>query len=250
MTEENINPTNSYEGKEDQKPSRILICEDDDNLGMLLRDYLESKEYIVDLCTDGEEGLKTFKTGEYNLCILDVMMPKMDGFTLAKEIRKLNENTPFMFMTAKTLIDDIKEGFAIGADDYITKPFNMEQVLCRIGAILRRTKGYKPLNSGIRHFGKYTLDINKQILYYENTERKLTTTEAGLFTVLSNNINTLVERDVALKFVWGSNTNYNARSMDVYITKLRKIIDQDPSVKITNVHGRGYKLVVGEPEEE
>ena len=222
--------------------ARIMLCEDDENLGMLLREYLEAKNYNVDLCVDGD----TFQTNKYDLCILDVMMPKMDGFTLAYKIRELNADVPFMFLTAKTMKEDVKQGFELGADDYITKPFSMEEVVFRIEAILRRVKGKKNSNSAIFQIGKFTFDSKKQTLTYENTVEKLTTKEADLLKLLASKQNELLQRDYALRAIWVDNNYYNARSMDVYITKLRKLLKADPNVELLNVHGKGYKLVVTE----
>lgn len=224
----------------------ILLCEDDENLGMLLREYLEAKGYKAELCPDGEEGFKAFCSGEYDLCILDVMMPKMDGFTLASKIREINSDVPFIFLTAKTLIEDIREGFEIGADDYITKPFRMDVVVLRIEAILRRVRGKKSRNEVVRQIGKFTFDTQKQILTIGNEQTKLTTKEAELLTLLSNKANELLPREYALKTIWIDDNYFNARSMDVYITKLRKHLREDPSVEILNVHGKGYKLVISE----
>ena len=226
--------------------ARIMLCEDDENLGMLLREYLEAKNYNVDLCVDGEAGFNTFQTNKYDLCILDVMMPKMDGFTLAYKIRELNADVPFMFLTAKTMKEDVKQGFELGADDYITKPFSMEEVVFRIEAILRRVNGKKNSNSAIFQIGKFTFDSKKQTLTYENTVEKLTTKEADLLKLLASKQNELLQRDYALRAIWVDNNYYNARSMDVYITKLRKLLKADPNVELLNVHGKGYKLVVTE----
>ena len=226
--------------------ARIMLCEDDENLGMLLREYLEAKNYNVDLCVDGEAGFNTFQTNKYDLCILDVMMPKMDGFTLAYKIRELNADVPFMFLTAKTMKEDVKQGFELGADDYITKPFSMEEVVFRIEAILRRVNGKKNSNSAIFQIGKFTFDSKKQTLTYENTVEKLTTKEADLLKLLASKQNELLQRDYALRAIWVDNNYYNARSMDVYITKLRKLLKADPNVELLDVHGKGYKLVVTE----
>ena len=224
----------------------ILLCEDDENLGMLLREYLEAKGFKADLCIDGEEGYNAFCENNYDLCILDVMMPKMDGFTLASKIREMNAEVPFIFLTAKTLIEDVREGFEIGADDYITKPFRMDVVVLRIEAILRRVRGKKNSNEVIRHIGEYIFDTQKQMLIFGEEQRKLTTKEAELLTLLSNKSNELLPRDYALKTIWFNDNYFNARSMDVYITKLRKHLKDDPKVEILNVHGKGYKLVVPE----
>ena len=227
---------------------KILLCEDDENLGMLLREYLEAKGYKAELCIDGEAGYKAFKEDKFDLCILDVMMPKMDGFTLATKIRESNSEIPFMFLTAKTLKDDVLEGFKIGADDYITKPFSMEEVVFRIEAILRRIRGKKNKETTIHQIGSFTFDTQKQILSRNGEQTKLTTKEAELLTLLSSKANELLERDYALKTIWIDNNYFNARSMDVYITKLRKHLKADSSVEILNVHGKGYKLVISNPE--
>ena len=226
----------------------ILLCEDDENLGMLLREYLEAKGYTAELCADGDEGYKAFMEKSFDLCILDVMMPKMDGFTLATKIREINSEIPFMFLTAKTLKDDILEGFKIGADDYITKPFSMEEVVFRIEAILRRVRGKKNKETTVHQIGRYTFDTQKQLLTFEGENTKLTTKEAELLTLLSSKANELLQRDYALKTIWIDDNYFNARSMDVYITKLRKHLKKDPNVEILNVHGKGYKLVISNKE--
>lgn len=231
----------------------ILLCEDDESLGMILREYLDAKGYTTTLCQDGEEGFKTFLQHTFDLCILDVMMPKMDGFTLAGKIRELSYDMPFMFLTAKNLNEDVREGFELGADDYITKPFSMEQLELRINAILRRVKGKKSKDRTIRQIGKFTFDTQKQMLTCGDYSEKLTTKEAELLTLLSNRQNELLQRDYALKTIWIDDNYFNARSMDVYITKLRKHLKLDPNVEILNVHGKGYKLVItsdGEPMPE
>ena len=226
----------------------ILLCEDDENLGMLLREYLEAKGYTAELCADGEEGYKAFMEKSFDLCILDVMMPKMDGFTLATKIREINSEIPFMFLTAKTLKEDILEGFKIGADDYITKPFSMEEVVFRIEAILRRVRGKKNKETTVHQIGRYTFDTQKQLLTFEGENTKSTTKEAELLTLLSSKANELLQRDYALKTIWIDDNYFNARSMDVYITKLRKHLKKDPNVEILNVHGKGYKLVISNKE--
>lgn len=228
----------------------ILLCEDDESLGMLLREYLEAKGYNTTLCQDGEEGLDAFLQGQYNLCILDVMMPRMDGFTLAHKIREINYDMPFMFLTAKNLKDDVRAGFELGADDYITKPFSMEEVVLRIEAILRRVRGKKSNDTTLRQIGKFTFDTHKQILTLDDIQEKLTTKEAELLTLLSNRPNELLQRDYALKAIWTDDNYFNARSMDVYITKLRKRLKADPDVEIINVHGKGYKLVISDKKEQ
>jgi len=230
--------------EEKKEEVSILLCEDDENLGMLLREYLEAKGYNAELCVDGEEGWKAFLSKDYNLCILDVMMPKMDGITLAQKIHEKSAETPFMFLTAKNMKDDVRTGFEVGADDYITKPFSMEEVVFRIEAIMRRVKGKKSRDTSIHQIGKFTFDTQKQILSLGDEQTKLTTKEAELLTLLSNKTNELLQRDYALKTIWIDDNYFNARSMDVYITKLRKHLKADPNVEILNVHGKGYKLVI------
>lgn len=228
---------------------RILLCEDDENLGMLLREYLQAKGYDTTLCTDGEEGYREFMHSKFNLCVFDVMMPKKDGFTLAKEIRMSNTEVPIVFLTAKTLKEDVFEGFKIGADDYLTKPFSMEELTFRIEAILRRVQGKKNREKTIYKIGSYTFDTLKQTLSHENEVRKLTTKESELLGLLAAHTNEILQRDYALKKIWIDDNYFNARSMDVYITKLRKHLKGDDNVEIINIHGKGYKLICPEDEE-
>ncbi|MBO7467788.1 MAG: response regulator transcription factor [Bacteroidaceae bacterium] len=227
---------------------KILLCEDDENLGMLLREYLNAKGYDTDLCPDGEAGLKAFQKNKYDICVLDVMMPKKDGFTLASDIRQLNAEIPIIFLTAKTLKEDVQEGFKIGADDYITKPFSMEELTLRIEAVLRRVRGKKAKTSTLYQLGLFTFDTQKRLLCIGDEQRKLTTKESELLSLLCAHANDILQRDLALKTIWIDDNYFNARSMDVYITKLRKLLKDDPSVEIINIHGKGYKLIV--PEEE
>lgn len=226
---------------------RILLCEDDENLGMLLREYLQAKGFNADLYTDGDAGYKAFLKGKYDLCVLDVMMPKKDGFALAQEIRTVNNEVPIIFLTAKSLKEDILEGFKIGADDYITKPFSMEELVFRIEAILRRVKGKKGKEVTMYKIGNYTFDTQKQTLTLNGFTDKLTTKESELLSLLCAHANEILERNYALKTIWIDDNYFNARSMDVYITKLRKKLVDDPRVEIINIHGKGYKLIV--PEE-
>ncbi len=223
---------------------KILLAEDDVNLGSLLEQYLIAKEYYVDLYTNGVEAYDGFIKNQYDLCILDVMMPKKDGFELAKDIRTINEKIPIIFLTAKTLKEDILEGFKIGADDYITKPFNMEELLFRIEAVLRRTNNMEGDEKEVFEFGNLVFDTNKQLLKNEGNEIKLTTKESELLKLLCYNQHGVLERNYALKKIWKDDNYFNARSMDVYITKLRKHLKIDPRVQIMNVHGKGYKLVI------
>ena len=229
----------------DEKP-KILLCEDDENLGMLLREFLQAKGFNADLFNDGEKGYKAFLKGKYDLCVLDVMMPRKDGFTLAQEIRNVNGTVPIVFLTAKALKEDVFEGFKIGADDYITKPFSMEELVFRIGAILRRVRGKKEKEVTVYKLGKFTFDTQKQTLIDGDKVQKLTTKESELLTLLCTHINDILERNYALKSIWIDDNYFNARSMDVYITKLRKLLKGDPSIEIINIHGKGYKLIAPE----
>lgn len=223
---------------------KILLCEDDENLGMLLSEYLQAKNYNVTLMPDGEAGYQAFTNDKFDLCVLDVMMPKKDGFTLAQDIRKINGLVPIIFLTAKQLKEDVLEGFKIGADDYITKPFSMEELLYRIEAIMRRISGKKNKNGNEYRLGKMIFDTQKQLLTSDLKQVKLTTKESELLTLLAQNANNILERNYALKTIWVEDNYFNARSMDVYITKLRKLLKDDPDVEIINIHGKGYKLII------
>ena len=227
---------------------KILLCEDDENLGMLLREYLQAKGYEAVLCPDGEAGYREFQKTKFDICVLDVMMPKKDGFSLAQDIRQQNAELPIIFLTAKTLKEDILEGFKIGADDYITKPFSMEELVMRIEAILRRVKGKKTRENTIYHIGRFTFDTQKQLLSIGDKQTKLTTKENELLALLCAHANEILQRDYALKTIWIDDNYFNARSMDVYITKLRKHLKDDDQIEIINIHSRGYKLIT--PEEE
>jgi two-component system, OmpR family, response regulator len=223
---------------------RILLAEDDKNLGILLSNYLNVKNYETILFSNGILALEAFPTGSFDLCILDIMMPEMDGITLAKEIRNTRPDVPIIFLTAKNQKEDIIEGFKSGADDYITKPFSMEELLYRIEAILRRTTTdavRRPEES--YRIGGYSFDPVKQILKYMDQSIKLTTKESELLELLCRHGNDILERNFALKTIWIDDNYFNARSMDVYITRLRKYLRKDPSITILNVHGRGYKLI-------
>ena len=226
--------------------TRILLCEDDENLGMLLREYLQAKGYNVTLAPDGEAGFQHFSSEKFDLCILDVMMPKKDGFTLAQDIRKVNAVIPIVFLTAKSLKEDVLEGFRIGADDYINKPFSMEEMLLRIEAIMRRISGKKNKNGSEFQIGSMIFDAQKQTLTSDESVAKLTTKECELLSLLVKNANSILERNYALKTIWVEDNYFNARSMDVYITKLRKLLKNDPNVEIINIHGKGYKLIIPE----
>ncbi len=228
---------------------KILLCEDDENLGVLLKEFLHAKGFSADLCSDGEKGYKEFLKGKYDLCVLDVMMPKKDGFTLAQEIRNVNGEVPIIFLTAKNMKEDVLEGFKLGADDYITKPFSMEELVFRIGAIFRRIQGKKSKEITVFKLGKLTFDTQKQVLISDSKTQKLTTKESELLTLLCTHMNDVLERNYALKHIWIDDNYFNARSMDVYITKLRKLLKEDPSIEIINIHGKGYKLIAPEGSE-
>jgi two-component system, OmpR family, response regulator len=229
------------------KPN-ILLVEDDPNLSLVLQDYLEMMNYDITLCRNGKEGLQTFKNGNFNLCILDIMMPVMDGFTLAEEIKKINESVPIVFLTAKSLKEDRIRGFRLGCDDYIMKPFSTEELSLRIQAILKRCLAQAGVpakeEEPIYQIGKYLFDHKNMILKLESSERVLTRKENALLKLLYENRNQLLPRDVALKSVWGNDDYFIGRSMDVFIAKLRKYLKDDPTIYITNVHGTGFKLEI------
>ena len=227
---------------EDQK--KILLCEDDENLGMLLSEYLQAKNYDATLCKDGEEGYREFLKNKFDICVLDVMMPRKDGFTLCGDIKQVNPDMPVIFLTAKALKEDVIDGFKLGADDYITKPFSMEELTYRIDAILHRVKGKQRNEEVIVSIGRFTFDRNKQILAIDGEKRKLTTKESELLSILYEHANDVLPRELALNKIWEDDNRVYARSMDVYITKLRKDLKADEEVEILNVHGEGYKLVI------
>ncbi|WP_461449338.1 response regulator transcription factor [Mucilaginibacter sp.] len=227
---------------------KILLVEDDPNLGLLLQDYLQLKgKFDVVLCKDGDEGLRSFTKHNYDLLILDVMMPKKDGFTLGKEIRKINAHVPIIFATAKGMIEDKMQAFNLGGDDYITKPFRIEELLLRINALLKRTE-----NSGKKEeeqqsnfkVGKYDFDYKGQNISIQGINQKLSTKEAELLRLLCLRKNEVLTREEALLNIWHDDNYFNGRSMDVFLSKIRKYLKDDPSVEIINVHGRGYKLLI------
>jgi len=223
---------------------KILLAEDDENLGTLLREYLIVKGFEADWFINGEKAYKSFVKSRYDLCILDVMMPVKDGYTLAREIRQTNAGIPIIFLTAKSLKEDIIEGFKAGADDYISKPFSMEELIFRVEAVIRRTR--KDASAGALSeykIGNYLFMPNTQILKIEGAEHKLTTKESELLKLLCINKNMILDRNFALKTIWVDDNYFNARSMDVYIAKLRKYLKDDPHVQILNVHGKGFKLI-------
>jgi two-component system OmpR family response regulator len=227
------------------KSKKILLAEDDNNLGFLLRNYLIAKKYDAELSVNGKEALDSFQKERFNICIIDIMMPEMDGLTLAREIRRINPKMPIIFLTARNQKEDVIEGFITGADDYITKPFSMEELLYRIEAILRRVDDQEiPDKEAHYSIGEYSFDTLKQLLTLKDHTIKLTTKESELLELLCRHKNQILERNYALKAIWIDDNYFNARSMDVYITKLRKYLKKDPSVKILNVHGKGYKLLI------
>ena len=235
---------------QENKKISILFVEDDPNLSMILKDYLEMIGYNVDHAEDGEKGVQLFFKKDYNLIILDIMMPKKDGFTAAKEIREQDQTTPIIFLTAKSLKEDRIKGFEYGCDDYITKPFSTEELSLRIKAILKRCtyrfqSSIDPVNE-IYNLGKFTFDSSNLLLKINNTERVLTRKESGLLKLLCINMNNLLPREVAMEAVWGENDYFIGRSMDVFIAKLRKYLKPDPHVQISNVHGIGFKLQIKE----
>lgn len=228
---------------------RILLVEDDPNLGLLLQDYLQLKgKFDVVLCVDGDEGLKAFTKQDFDLCILDVMMPKKDGFTLGKEIRKINQDVPIIFATAKTMMEDKASAYDLGGDDYITKPFRIEELLLRINALLKRVAVKDTAEPGsaqtLFQIGDYTFDYTTQLIDYKGQLQKLSTKEAELLQLLCLKKNAVLTREEALLSIWHDDNYFNGRSMDVFLSKLRKYLREDPKVEILNVHGKGYKLLV------
>jgi|SRR5690606_1692501 len=228
---------------------KILLAEDDPNLGDILKDYLELKgKFDVRLAKDGEEGLRLFNKEQFDLCILDVMMPKKDGFSLGKDIRKVNPDIPIIFATAKGMIEDKTEAFGLGGDDYITKPFRVEELLLRINALLKRAakdagdEETLPTNFDI---GSYVFDYTAQVITRDEHKQKLSTKEAELLRLLCLKKNDVLTREEALLKIWHDDNYFNGRSMDVFLSKLRKYLREDSQVEIVNVHGKGYKLLVG-----
>ncbi|MCB0517188.1 MAG: response regulator transcription factor [Chitinophagales bacterium] len=227
-----------------QNDIRILLAEDDHNLGLLLNEYLSLKGYEVSLCTDGEEAWKTYNKGTFDVAILDVMMPKLDGFALAKLIRQHSTDIPLLFLTARNSKEDRIEGLKIGADDYIAKPFAMEELELRLEAIMRRTYARISSDKTQYQLNDFSFDFNNQELATPQESFKLTTKEAALLKMLCDHSNDVLPRELALKAIWKEDNYFTARSMDVYITKLRKYLKSDDRIEIKNVHGRGYKLLI------
>ncbi len=236
--------------------NKILLVEDDQNFGDVLRSYLEMHGFDVTLATDGVQGFESYNRGEYDLCIFDVMMPKKDGFTLAKEIREKDTEMPIIFLTAKTMKEDILKGFKIGADDYITKPFVSEELLYRVQAILKRSQQKADPKEEVKEFeiGKYHFNYPLRILTYDpeggNEEKsKLSPKEAQLLRMFAMYMNDILPRSEALTKIWGEDNYFTARSMDVFVTKLRKYLKKDENIEIVNIHGNGFQLLVRAEEQ-
>lgn len=228
---------------------RILLAEDDPNLGMLLQDYLQLKgKFEVVLCQDGVEALRAFTSDHFDICIFDVMMPKKDGFTLGKEIRKINPGIPIIFATAKAMIEDKAEAYNLGGDDYITKPFRIEELLLRINALLKRVSDPNKIEASDQptkfEIGNYKFDYTAQLIMNGDNQQKVSTKEAELLRLLCLKKNEVLTREEALISIWHDDNYFNGRSMDVFLSKLRKYLKDDPNVEIINVHGKGYKLLV------
>jgi len=226
---------------------KILLVEDDPNLGFMVCEHLQMNDYEVTLCTNGESGLAAFEAGVFDLCLADIMMPKMDGFSFARAVRKINPDIPLIFLTAKALKEDKIEGFRLGCDDYITKPFSVEELMLRIQAVLRRAKGTSEGDNRITfEIGDYAFDSKKQTLTRKRETISLTTRESELLRLLCMHQNQTLERNIALRRIWGDESYFSGRSMDVFVSKLRKYLKDDPRVEIINVHGKGYKLIVSQ----
>jgi DNA-binding response OmpR family regulator len=226
--------------------TKILLVEDDLNLGFVIQDALKMNHFKVTLAKDGKEGLKVFSENDFDICLFDVMLPKKDGFSLAEDVRKLNAQIPIIFLTAKSQTEDKIKGFKLGADDYITKPFNMDELVLRIEAILKRSGGGVVTESQF-HFsiGSYSFDAANYILSQGNESKTLTKKEADILKILCEQKGKVVERELILNMVWGDDSYFNGRSLDVFITKLRKYLVADSSVSIKNIHGVGFSLEDG-----
>jgi DNA-binding response OmpR family regulator len=228
----------------EDKKSKILLCEDDTNLGMVLKNYLELNDFDVTLERDGRLGLAAFQREKFDICLLDVMMPNMDGFTLAEEIRDVDPDIPLFFLSAKTMKDDIIQGYKLGADDYITKPFDSEVLLLKIRAILNRNEEENKVNDNIEFdLGRFHFNPKLRELKHDDLTQTLSPKENELLKMLAEHKNDLLPRERALKKIWGSDTYFNGRSMDVYIAKLRKYLKDDTNIEIVNIHGNGFRLV-------
>lgn len=223
---------------------KVLLAEDDPNFGSVLKNYLELNDYAVTLCADGAAAYDQFAAGNFDICLLDVMMPKKDGFTLAKEIRDKDSGIPIIFLTAKSMKEDMLSGFQVGADDYITKPFDSEVLLYKLKAILKRSNERGPdLSQKEFTIGKFHFNYEHRLITGEGVNSKLSPKEADLLRLLCLYMNELLPRQKALKEIWGDDNYFNARSMDVFITKLRKYLKDDPRLDILNIHGKGFRLI-------
>ena len=230
---------------EDKKKYKILLCEDDSNLGLVLKNFLELNDYEVTLERDGRLGLGAFQREKFDLCLLDVMMPNVDGFTLAEEIRDIDPDVPLFFLSAKTLKEDILQGYRLGADDYITKPFDSDVLMHKIKAIIKRNEEDHKVTDNIEfELGAYHFNPKLRELKIKDTTQVLSPKENELLKMLAEYKNDLLTREKALKKIWGSDTYFNGRSMDVYIAKLRKYLKEESSIEIVNIHGNGFRLVV------
>lgn len=219
----------------------IFLLEDDENFGSVLKSYLEMNDFNVLWTKDGAQAISNFQSGQFDFCILDIMLPNLDGFTVAKKIKTINPEIPTIFLTAKTLKEDVLQGYKIGADDYVTKPFDSEVLLYKIKAIIKR-KSEQYNDSTDFKIGNYTFDSELRILSYENNSIKLSPKESDLLKILCLHMNKVLDRDKALNKIWGEEGYFTARSMDVYISKLRKYLKQDSSIEIENIHGSGFIL--------
>ncbi len=230
---------------EEQHSAKILLAEDDSNLGLVLKNYLELNDFEVELCRDGILALAAFRREKFDLCLLDIMMPNMDGFTLAEEIRDVDPEIPLFFISAKSMKDDIIQGYKLGADDYITKPFDSELLLLKIKAILKRNQelNHKEEEQVEFDLGGFHFNARLRTLSSGEKTQTLSPKENELLRMLCEHKNDLLPRELALKKIWGSDTYFNGRSMDVYIAKLRKYLRPDPLVEIVNIHGNGFRLV-------
>lgn len=230
------------------KSIKIFLVEDDLSFGSVLKSYLELNDFSVDWVDDGKYAVDHFRKGAFDICILDVMLPHVDGFTIANEIRKINNMVPIVFLTAKKLKDDVLKGYGVGGDDYVTKPFDTEILLAKIRAILAR-RDYQTGTKDIFEIGKFIFNAKLRTLTCGDDEKKLSPKEAQLLELLAINPNELISREMALKKIWGADDYFTARSMDVYVTKLRKFLSEDPRLNIKNIHGAGFQLIVREDPE-
>ena len=225
------------------KSVKIFLVEDDLSFGSVLKSYLEINDFSVEWVDDGKYAVEHFRKGIFDICILDVMLPHVDGFTIAKEIRQINNLVPIIFLTAKKLKEDVLTGYDAGGDDYITKPFDTEILLAKIRAILARRE-YQSGTKDIYEIGKFIFNAKLRTLTSGSDEKKLSPKEAQLLELLALNPNALISREMALKKIWGNDDYFTARSMDVYITKLRKFLSEDPHLNIKNIHGAGFQLII------